>query len=134
MIIMKTILRHIISFSLILILLVSALQVSLYKMECIMSGNVTLSLSEFDCCNKTTPDVTTISKKCCNFNYITFDFDYDTNVKLKTFKSTIPTSLLSQQILLLKPSVVLTDNFSNYNTLAPPGGIELLKRVQVFRL
>lgn len=131
---MKTILRHIISFSMILILLVSALQVSLYKMECIMSGNVTLSLSEFDSCHKTSPDETTISKKCCNFNDITFDFDYDTNVNLKTFKATIPTSFLSQQILALKPSVILIDNFNNYTTLPPPGGIELLKRVQVFRL
>jgi len=99
-----------------------------------MSGNVTLSLSEFDSCHKTSPDETTISKKCCNFNDITFDFDYDTNVNLKTFKATIPTSFLSQQILALKPSVILIDNFNNYTTLPPPGGIELLKRVQVFRL
>ena len=31
-------------------------------MECIMSGNITLSLSEFDSCDKTSSDETTISK------------------------------------------------------------------------
>lgn len=103
-------------------------------MECIMSGNITLSLSEFDSCDKTSSDETTISKRCCNFNDITFNFDYDTNVNLKTFKSTIPTLLLSQQILAIKPSVPLTDNFNNYTSLPPPGGMEFLKRVQVFRL
>ena len=101
-------------------------------MECIMSGNVTLSLSEFDSCDKTSSDKTTISKKCCNFNDITFDFD--TNVNLKTFKATIPTSLIAQQNLAFKPSVIQTYNFKIHTTLPPPGGIELLKRVQVFRL
>ena len=83
---MKNILKHIVSFSMILILLVSTLQFSLYKMECLLSGNTTLSLSEFDDCNKKPVNDCTISEKCCCFHEMSFDFDFESNLKIKSFK------------------------------------------------
>jgi hypothetical protein len=98
-----------------------------------MSGNISLSLSEFDSCDKTTSNKM-ISDKCCNFNHISFDFDYDTSVDLKTFKSTITSSFAPETNFALQDPVFKTDNFNNYTNLPPPSGIELIKRVQVFRL
>ncbi len=118
----------------ILILLVSAMQFNLYKMECLMSGDTTLSLSEFDSCDKTTPEKSSFSKKCCDFNDISFDFDYDSYLGFKTFKVNIPTTLpFKKSFALLNPSVKTT-NFNNYTNLPPPGGTELLRLVQVFRI
>lgn len=131
---MKNIIKHTISFSMILILLVSTLQISLYKMECIMTGNTLVSLSEFDDCNQPQENSCSVSEKCCNFNNITFDFDYNTNVNLKTFKSTIATTFSLQQCVDLVAPIIKISNFNNYTNLPPPGGLELLKRVQVFRL
>ena len=128
---MKKTLKNITSFSMILILLVSSLQVGLYKMECIMSGNVSLSLSEFDSCDKSNQ---ILSDKCCNFDHVTFDLDFDASVNFKTFKSNIASSFILQKDLPLLKSVLKTDNFNNYTNLPPPGGIDLLKKVQVFRL
>ncbi|MDG1477546.1 MAG: hypothetical protein P8Q14_10400, partial [Vicingaceae bacterium] len=83
---MKNILKHTVSFSMILILLVSTLQFSLYKMECLLSGNTTLSLTEFDDCNKKPVNDCSFSEQCCCFHEMSFDFDFETNLKAKTFK------------------------------------------------
>ena len=133
MIIMKTILRHIISFSLILILLVSALQVSLYKMECLMSGNIQISLSSFDDCNKTTKESNSISQKCCDFHDIILDFDYDSNNLKQVKVLTSPIATLKLNTVSVKPITTNTE-FSFYTNLPPPSGYELLKLVQVFTI
>jgi len=97
-----------------------------------MSGNVTLSLSEFDSCDKTAPDEANISERCCNFNDITLDFE--TNVSLKTFKPSSSLNSISHQIFSRQFPEIKKSSFNNYTNLPPPGGTELLKRVQVFRL
>jgi len=130
---MKKILKHTVSFSMILILLVSTLQFSLYKMECLLSGNTTLSLTEFDDCNKKPVNNCSFSEQCCCFHEMSFDFDFETNLKVKSlevFNNTIATELPN----------VKTKVFDNsnptffYTNLPPPSGTELLKKVQVFRL
>jgi hypothetical protein len=103
-------------------------------MECLMSGNISLSLTEFDDCNKKSINDCSFSEKCCNFIDITFDFDYNTNVNLKTFKSTIATTFSVPKSIALVTPVLKTSNFYNYTNLPPTGGLELIKRVQVFRL
>lgn len=118
----------------ILILLVSTLQFSLYKMECLLSGNTTLSLSEFEDCNKKPINHSSFSEKCCNFINITFDFDYNTNISFKEFKCLKSPIVLKQTSII--PSELIANNSPRYfyNNLPPPSGKELLKRVQVFRL
>jgi hypothetical protein len=59
---------------------------------------------------------------------------YNTNVNLKTFKSTIANTFSLQQSVDLVAPIVKTSNFNNYTNLPPTGGLELLKRVQVYRL
>ena len=130
---MKNTLKHTVSFSMILILLVSTLQFSLYKMECILSGNTTLSLTEFDDCNKKPVNDCSFSEKCCCFHEMNFDFNFETYLKTKTFN------------VFSSPIIAETTNSINnvfdrnvpvyfYTNLPPPGGRELLKKVQVFRL
>ena len=117
----------------ILLLLVSTLQFSVYKMECI-SGKTQVSLSNFDDCNQSPKNSTSISKKCCEFYDITFNFDYDTNIQLKDIKLVdVSTLSLNFSSILFQP-LFNKFSFNNYTNLPPPSGIELLKLVQVFRL
>ncbi len=75
---MKNLFKNTLSFSMILILLVSTLQFSIYKMECLMSGNTQISLTDFDDCNKSTSN-NSISKKCCESpGFALLDVDDDT--------------------------------------------------------
>jgi len=118
----------------VLTLIVSTLQFSIYKMECLITGNTQISLSDFDDCNQSKKEDNSISQKCCDFNDITFNFDYNTNIQLKDFNS-----YNSQLLFVNLPTLSLTETFSNiyfnfYTNLPPPSGIELLKLVQIFRL
>ena len=110
---MKNILKHIVSFSMILILLVSTLQFSLYKMECILSGNTILSLTEFDDCNKKPVNDCSFSEKCCCFHEMSLDFDFESNPKIKTFK------IISNPIATILPNnynKVFKKNTSYFHT------------------
>ncbi|MBL4594375.1 MAG: hypothetical protein JKX68_11260 [Flavobacteriales bacterium] len=103
-------------------------------MECLTSGNTTISLSEFKDCNKTKKEENPISQKCCDFNNITLDFDYNSKInseKIKIFNT--PLLVLDISNILLK-RVFTSSNFNFYTNLPPPSGYELLKVVQVFRL
>lgn len=98
-----------------------------------MSGNTTLSLTEFDDCNKKPSNDCSFSEKCCCFHEMSFDFDFETNLKVKPFK------VFSNPIIVETTTTLNTvfDRNSipfSYTNLPPPGGIELLKRVQVYRL
>lgn len=130
---MKNILKHIVSFSMILILLVSTLQFSLYKMECILSGNIVVSLKEFEDCNKKPANDCSISEKCCCFHEMNFDFDFESNLSLKSFKI-FNQALITGKISTVSKEFIKTTTEFFYTNLPPPSGIELLKVVQVFRL
>lgn len=130
---MKTLLKYIISFSMILLLLVSTLQFSLYKMECLMSGNTKISLTDFEDCNKSTKEGS-ISQKCCDFNEATFDFDYDSKINPDEIKNfNVSTLILNLPYINIKPVLAKAD-FNFHTNLPPPSGYDLLKVVQVFRL
>ena len=98
-----------------------------------MSGNSQISLADFEDCNGSKKDSHSFSQKCCAFNQITFDFDYDTEVLLKKVITFNPLSALIKISTSLLKSVP-TVNFNFYTNLPPPSGYDLLKVVQVFRL
>jgi len=130
---MKNIFKYLLSFSLTLILLVSTLQFSIYKMECLMTGSTQISLSDFDDCNKRSSDIS-ISKKCCEFGSLTFDFDYQTDVNSKEFKLIVAAFGSPLQNTTTSKKVIPKNDFNCYTNLPPPSGYELIKVVQVFRI
>ncbi len=117
----------------ILILLVSTLQLSLYKMECLLSGNTTISLSEFDDCNKKPSNDCSISEKCCCFHEMSFDFDFETNLKVKSL-NVFSAPIIIETINSIRQIAKKNAPTFLYADLPPPSGLELLKVVQVFRL
>lgn len=116
----------------ILILLVSTLNVSIYKMECLMSGNTKVSLSDFKDCNNENPENCSFTEICCCFHQMNLDFDYHSNISLKSFIQ-IPTVTQNLVLVLTKP-IVKNIILNLFNNLPPPSGYDLLKIVQVFRL
>ena len=131
---MKNLIKYSSSFFMILIILVSTLQFSLYKMECLMSGNTQISLSDFEDCTESKKDDNSISQKCCDFHEVTFDFNYDTKINLKDINSYNPTTILLKISADLFNSSPIKTDLNFYTNLPPPSGYELLKVVQVFRL
>ena len=129
---MKNTIQNIISFLLILILLVSSLQFSIYKMECLITGTSAISLSDFEDCNKKSNTDCSISESCCCFHQVDLNFDYHTNF---TLENSIKTSFIRtiNFSAIFKPTIV-NINFNQFTNLPPPSGIYLLKLVQVFRL
>ena len=130
---MKNLFKYTVSFAMILILLVSTLQFSVYKMECLLSGNTQISLSDFNDCNEQKSDCS-ISDKCCAFNSFTFDFDFDSNANNQNVK--VLTSSFTQTVATTSTNnrILPKSDFNFYTNLPPPSGYELLKIVQVFRI
>ena len=117
-----------------LILLVSTLQFSIYKMDCLMSGNTQVSLVDFEDCNENKNNGCSLSQKCCDFKDITFNFDYDSNIHFESIKLINSVFLLNEIFIDLSKPVFAKTDFVFYTNLSPPSGYELLKVVQVFRL
>jgi len=130
---MKKRFKYTFCFSMTLILLVSTLQFSLYKMDCLMSGNTQISLSDFENCNKRTAG-NSVSQKCCEFGSLTFDFDYETDTNSKAFKITTSAATHYSLSSVTKSKFIPPTAFNFYTNLPPPSGYELLKVVQVFRI
>ena len=99
-----------------------------------MSGNIFLSLTEFDDCNKTPKDDCTISSKCCDFHELNFDFDFDSNTVLKSAKTFNTPNTIEQPCIITSKTVLKSNNANFYANLPPPSGYELIKLVQVFRI
>ena len=117
----------------VLILLVSTLQLSLYKVECLLSGNVQIGLSDFEDCNPK-KSKTAINQKCCAFGSLTFDFDYETE-NTSPQPNLTTASFYENTLNSLKSVEVMPQTEANtYTNLPPPSGYELLKVVQVFRI
>lgn len=116
----------------ILILLVSTLNISVYKMECLMSGNTTVSLSDFEDCNNKKNDTCSFSETCCCFHQMNLDFDYQSNISLNSFVQ-LP-AITNNVVLALSEPLVKNLNINLFTNLPPPSGYDLLKIVQVFRL
>ena len=99
-----------------------------------MSGKTQISLSDFEGCNKTTESGCSVSEICCSFNQISFNLNYDSIFNCNFSKKLNFTIAAKEFIsILLKPAFTNL-NFNFYTNLPPPGGYDLLKLVQVFRL
>ena len=117
----------------ILILLVSSLQFSIYKMDCLISGNTQISLSDFDDCNQNTTN-NSIAQKCCEFGSLTFNFDFETDTNSQNF-NVIPSSFVENDInTSAAKKVIHQSDFNFYTNLPPPSGYELIKVVQSFKI
>ncbi len=144
---MKTLVKYIFSFSMILVLLVSTMQISLYKMECLMSGDIQISLSKFDDCEKIVKNNTAaikkccdadktccdLNKKCCDSNNIILDFDYESS-NINEFKTLLPLLFALNLNSSISNKLAKVTDYHFYTNLPPPGGYELLKLVQIFRI
>jgi hypothetical protein len=102
-------------------------------MECLMSGNTQVSLSDFDDCDQNATS-NSISQKCCDFGSITLDFDFETNTNSKDLNITTPTFGLYPLTRIIANKITPQNDFNFYTNLPPPSGYELLKVVQVFRI
>ena len=129
---MKKTFQNITSFLLVLILLVSTLQFSIYKMECLITGTSKISLSDFEDCNSKSENDCSFSETCCCFHQVDLNFDYQSNLSynniikvpiITTFRFPITLKKISNKV-----------DFNQFTNLPPPGGFDLLKIVQVFRL
>lgn len=101
-------------------------------MECLISGAEKISLSDFEDCENKSQTKDSISEICCCFHQMNLDFDYQTQLSLNSFIQ-IPTITTFKTIQFLKVIISNTD-FNLFTNLPPPGGYDLLKVVQVFRL
>ncbi len=129
---MKRILQNITSFLMVLILLVSSLQLSIYKMECLISGATKISLSDFEDCENEPSENCSISETCCCFHQMDLNFDFSTSFSASSFIH-IPIIISAIKIVFTK-ATTSTFDYSFFTNLPPPGGYDLLKIVQVFRL
>jgi len=132
-IIMKILFRHIFSFTMIVVLLTSTTGISINKMECLKTGIVKFSTTEFNDCSNNSSD-NSFNTKCCDYHKIVLDLDYDTIIKAN-FINVFSISLnLLQASLFNNPKKISNKQFNFFTNLPPPSGYSLLKLVQVFRL
>jgi len=134
---MKTILKHITSYLLVLLVLVATTNMSVTKMTCFLSGNVVYGLQEMEDCSFRQKEANSFQKKCCDFDKITLDYRYDTTLQ-ETF-SIINTFICSVPVVF-KYGFQFSGIFQEVNyctNTSPPqsfSGIDLLKFIQIFRL
>jgi hypothetical protein len=133
-VLLRAILKHITSFLLIAIVLVSSLQLSVTKMTCLMTGKVLFSVEDLEDCNPSKKDGS-ITTKCCDFHKITFDNNINSFSSITDF-SFINLDLIAVQIPPLIELIKFNEaSISFFHNLPPPlSGIALLKTIQVFRL
>lgn len=131
---MLNVLKHITAYFLVLLMLVASVNVSVTKMTCLLSGKVKYSLEKMEDCAPVKGN-NTISKKCCDFDKITLDYDYETVVKVTSF-DTLTFLVVFTKVLVTEFDGVSSSNLVNFysNSSPPLGGYSLLKLIQVFRL
>lgn len=117
----------------ILIFLVSSLQFSVYKMECLITGNSQVSLSNFDDCESKNKRDCSVSEECCCFHQVDLNFDYDTKIGANSVKILTPLFSLAPSFAIDKVTAKEEKGLFNHH-LPPPSGTELLKAIQVFRI
>lgn len=97
-----------------------------------MSGQSKISLTDFEDCNSNPKDDCAITEKCCCFHQLNLNFDFDTNIELNTI------SIQPALICTVESTPNQTESTGvitfYHSDLSPPGGLEFLKQIQVFRL
>ncbi len=124
--------KHITCISLAVILLSASFHFTVYKMECLISGNTQISLSDFGECNETTTGQNIIKETCCSFDQFNIDFDVESNVSPKILLATTLTKTIITNYTTQPIAQKISLNFAS--NLPPPGGTDLLKSIQVFRI
>ena len=117
-----------------LLILIASINVSITKMTCLLSGKVKYSLEKMENCMPT-EGCESIQEKCCDFNKITLDYDYNSIINVSSFD-------LSSFVFVVFKAVITEVELFNplslvcfYTNSSPPlGGYDLLKFIQVFRL
>ena len=99
-----------------------------------MSGKTQISLSDFGDCDQSKKENNSISQRCCDFDNIIFDFDYDSDIQLKNFTSFDVKIIATNIHPILLPKKINKKDVNFYTNLPPPSGYDLLKVVQVFRI
>ena len=131
---MKTILKHITSYLLVLLVLVATTNMSVTKMTCFLSGNVVYSLQEMEDCSLTEGE-NSIQGRCCDFDKITLNYDYNTLVKTPQSSINDIVSIIEMCVNNGFNTFVATHLINFYTNSSPPlSGIDLLKIIQIFRL
>lgn len=127
-------LKHIIAYFLVLLILTASVNVSVNKMTCLLSGKVKYSLEKMEDCSPVKGD-NTISNKCCDFDKIALDYDYDTVVKVTSFDASSFLVVFTKVLVTEFDRVSSSSIVNFYSNSSPPlGGYDLLKLIQVFRL
>ncbi|MGE0562478.1 MAG: hypothetical protein AB7O47_11710 [Flavobacteriales bacterium] len=131
---MLKVLKYITAYFLVLLILIASVNISVTKMTCLLSGKVKYSLEKIEDCSSAKGE-NTISNKCCDFDKITLDYDYDTLVKVTSFESLSFLAIFTKTISIGFGRIILPNLIDFYSNSSPPiGGYDLLKRIQVFRL
>lgn len=131
---MKTIFKHISTYFLVLLVLGSSTNISLNKMECLLTGKVVYSFEEIEDCSPK-KEGNSITQRCCDFYNATLDFDYQTVVKQISFGvDLIDLPFLVSFVSELENPLVVSFAYFYSNSSPPPSGYQLLKFIQVFRL
>jgi len=118
----------------VLLILTASVNVSVNKMTCLLSGKVKYSLEKLEDCSPAKGE-NTISNKCCDFNKIILDYDYETLVKVTSFESISFLAIITKAITFGFDKILTSSLVDFYSNSSPPiGGYDLLKLIQVFRL
>lgn len=131
---MQNIIKHITSYFLVLLILAVSMNINVNKMTCLLSGKIKYSLEKIEDCSPV-KDGNTVSRKCCDFDSISFDYDVETVVKANSFNiSQVFTAIVCFATLNIDccENSFLVNFYSNSSP--PISGYDLLKLIQVFRL
>jgi hypothetical protein len=117
-----------------LVILVASMQVSISKMTCYVANDTFYSLGEFEDC--TPINKGDLSKKCCDFDKITFDYNVNSTVFAYDINLTKIVGLSLGELVQIIKTPVLNSSFLHFfHNLPPPqSGTERLINFQVFRL
>lgn len=131
---MKKTIKHIIGFLMALLVLFASLQVSVSKMTCYVANDTFYSLSEFEDCTPSNKE--DLSKKCCDFDKVTFNYHVNSTVNSYDINISKIALLVVDELPQVIKAPVLKHSFLNFfHNLPPPlSGFDLLKVIQVFRL
>lgn len=133
-VVMLKILKHITAYFMVLLILTASVNVSITKMTCLLSGKVKYSLEKMEDCAPVKGN-NTISKKCCDFDKVTLDYNYNTLIKITSFDALSFFVVFTKNLTTDFIKIISSDLVNFYSNSSPPlGGYDLLKLIQVFRL
>lgn len=130
---LKTV-KHITGVVMALVIFVASLQVSISKMTCYVANDTFYSLGEFEDCAP--PNKSDLSKKCCDFDKITFDYHVHSTVQAYdiNLSKTLEVELSETPLSLSSPTELSTFLYFFHHLPPPLSGLDRLINFQVFRI